>query len=97
MTCLSLCHLCELGIPREGEDDCWAGEAIVLFIISLYTPSGNMNSQVWSNQTNACAHYVPALVVFCSKVTLPEVLYGNVNCHDATCRQLTKFLRFLTF
>jgi hypothetical protein len=66
-------------------------------MIPRYTPSGNMNNQVWSNQTNVFAEYVPALVVFFLKITLPEVLYGNMNCHDARCRQLTKFLHFLTF
>jgi hypothetical protein len=94
---LSLPCLWELGMPQEGEDDCWVGEAIILCITPHYTPPENLNSQVWSNQTNACAEYVPALVVFCSKITLPEVLCGNVNCHDARCRQLTKFLHFLTF
>jgi hypothetical protein len=28
----SLPHLWEHGIPREGEDDCWVGEAMVLLV-----------------------------------------------------------------
>jgi len=33
----SLPRLCEQGLPREDEDDCWVGEAVVLHITASYT------------------------------------------------------------
>jgi len=34
----SLPRLCEQGLPREGEDDCWVGEAALLRITTPFTP-----------------------------------------------------------
>jgi len=31
-------HLWEQGIPQDGEDDFWVGEAVVLHITTPYTP-----------------------------------------------------------
>jgi len=35
---LGHCLGCRNGIPQEGEDDCWLGEAIVLHLTTPYTP-----------------------------------------------------------
>jgi len=32
------CLICGNGIPQEGEDDCWLGEAVVLHFTTPYTP-----------------------------------------------------------
>jgi hypothetical protein len=53
VTRLSLPRLWEHGIPREGEDDCWVGEAMVLRV----TASSHLSFI-------SCFIYIPTLKCF---------------------------------